>query len=325
MYNRAFLFNGIGSKLGKLICNLTPELREKYETYKAEAFSFLGINGDLSDITDYHKEIIEWMLHFVCDRVVFEYFIEQGITPDIGMGYSSGIVIASACLGAIKYEDTQNIIMSLCDMIERVKKSSYKLDMGVVIGFSYDELAEMLKNKFSNDELIIGSGNSSFHTMICGNAEAVSKAVEYCTEEGAIKAFSMNIGAAFHHPIMEEVAIKSINICKSLDYADPTCPIMSVFDLKPLKTAEEIRVENVKNVYTPMRWDLAIKKLEKMGVREFIDISANGAVKKFSRVSRKCRIYTLEDVLSGKYQPLTSAEKKTKTDNSALIYANQSI
>ena len=58
MYNRAFLFNGIGSKLEKLICNLTPELREKYETYKAEAFSFLGINSDLSDITIIIKRLL---------------------------------------------------------------------------------------------------------------------------------------------------------------------------------------------------------------------------------------------------------------------------
>ena len=41
------------------------------------------------------------------------------------------------------------------------------------------------------------------------------------------------------------------------------------------------------------------EELENMGVREFFDVSANGAVSKFSRLSRKCKIYTLEDVYSG--------------------------
>ena len=50
-----------------------------------------------------------------------------------------------------------------------------------------------------------------------------------------------------------------------------------------------------------MRWDLTLKKMEELGVKEFFDISANGAIKKFSRVSKKCRIYTLEDILNGKY------------------------
>ena len=59
---------------------------------------------------------------------------------------------------------------------------------------------------------------------------------------------------------------------------------------------EQILRENQLNVYTPIRWDLAIQKLEELGVTEFFDVSANGAVSKFSRVSRKCKIYTLEDV-----------------------------
>ena len=31
MYNRAFLFNGIGSKPEKLLVNMPPELMDKYE------------------------------------------------------------------------------------------------------------------------------------------------------------------------------------------------------------------------------------------------------------------------------------------------------
>ena len=43
--------------------------------------------------------------------------------------------------------------------------------------------------------------------------------------------------------------------------------------------------------------DLALNELEKMGVTEFFDVSANGAVKKFSRVNKsKCKIYTLEEL-----------------------------
>ena len=325
MYNRAFLFNGVGSKPEKLLNNLTPELKEKFEVYKAEAFSFLGIPSDISKLSVHQQKAVGWMLPFICDRVVFEFFIEKGITPDIGMGYSSGVSIASACFDSIKQEDIYSIVMSQCSMMERLEKSDDKLDMGIIIGFSYEELSEMFEGRFSSDELVIGSGNSNFHVMICGKAEAVANAVEFCIQEGAIKAFSMDIGTAFHSPIMKKYDIDTINVCGSLDYKDPRWPIMSVVDIRPLKTAEEIRRENAMNVYTPMRWDLSIKKLEEMGVREFIDISANGAVKKFSRVSRKCKIYTLEDVLSGNYQPLTSAGKKTKTDNSALIYANQSI
>ena len=59
----------------------------------------------------------------------------------------------------------------------------------------------------------------------------------------------------------------------------------------------DLRKENCINILNPIRWDLAVKKLEDLGVTEFYDVSANGAVGKFSRINkRKSRIYTFDEV-----------------------------
>ena len=301
MYNRAFLFNGIGSKPEKLLAQLTPEMTDRYETYRKEAFTRLGLDLDMDKNTGFSAKAAEWMVPFLCDRVVYEYLIGQGITPDIGAGYSSGIVSASACFGSIRHEDAHDIVMTHLSMFRGLQEKGIRLDMGIIIGFHYDELKELLSGRFSSDELIIGSGNSDFHVMISGRAETVEKAIEFCQNEGAIKAFSMGTGTAFHHPLMEQYSTEYISLCQRLAYKEPEYPIISVFDHTVLKTADEVRKENLLNVFTPMRWDLALKNLEKLGVKEFIDVSANGAIKKFSRVGRGCRIYTLEDVVGGGY------------------------
>lgn len=301
MYNRGFLFNGIGSKPEKLLAQLTPEMMDRYEAYRTEAFARLGLELDMSKNTGYSAKAAEWMIPFLCDRVVYEYLIGKGIVPDIGAGYSSGIVSASACFGSIRHEDAHDIVMTHLSMFRRLQEKGIKLDMGIIIGFHYDELKEIFKGKFSSDELVIGSGNSSFHVMISGRAEAVEKAIALCLEEGAIKAFKMNTGTAFHHPLMEQYSSEYISLCNKLEYKEPEYPIISVFDHTVIKTVDEIRKENLLNVFTPMRWDLALKKMEELGVKEFFDISANGAINKFSRVSRRCRVYTLEDVVGGGY------------------------
>lgn len=302
MYNKAFLFNGIGSSPEKLLAMLTPEMMEKYETYKTEAFTRLGLSTDMEKNTGYSAKAAEWMVPFLCDRVIYEYLTEKGITPDIGAGYSSGIVSACACFGSIRHEDAHDIVMTHLSMFRNLQENGIKLNMGIIIGFPYDDLKELLDSKFSPDELVIGSSNSSFHNMISGKADAVEKAVELCISEGAIKAFTMNTGTAFHHPLMEQHSQEYIGLCRDLDFRDPEYPLVSVFEQKVLKTAEDVRRENMYNVYTQMRWDLTLKKLEELGVKDFIDISANGAVKKFSRVSRKCRFWTLEDILNGEYE-----------------------
>lgn len=302
MYNRAFLFHGIGSKPEKLLANLTPELMEKYEAYRKEALKHCGLPSDTDQLPADKAKVGEWLVPFICDRVVFEYLTEEkGITPDIGAGYSSGIVSASACFGSISHAASQDILMTHLSMLRGLEENNVRLNMGIVVGFPYEDLKELLSGKFTSDELVIGSGNSSFHMMISGKAEAVDKAIELCTNEGALKAFTMNTGTAFHHPIMEKYSAEYIQYCRDLEYKEPKYPLVSVFDQSLLDTVDGIRNENLYNVCTPMRWDLALKKLEEMGVREFIDISANGAIKKFSRVSRKSKIYSLEDILSGEY------------------------
>ena len=95
---------------------------------------------------------------------------------------------------------------------------------------------------------------------------------------------------------MKKYSQEYVDFCASTTYKAPTYPILSIFDREVMTTGEQVLRENQLNVYTPIRWDLAVKKLEELGVTEFFDVSANGAVSKFSRVSRKCKIYTLEDV-----------------------------
>ena len=296
MYNRAFLFNGIGSKPEKLLVKLPPELMDKYEYYLDTAFGRLGLNKDLEKNKAYDGRVAEWIISLICDRVVFEHYIDKGIIPDIGVGYSSGIVSISGCFGSVTHEFAHDIIMMNRATMRCLEKNNEKLDMGIVIGFSYSDIEEMFKDKFSPDEIVIGSGNSRFHVMVSGRADAVERALLLCQNEGAIKAFSFGTGVAYHHPVMKKYSQEYVDFCGSIEYNAPVYPILSIFDREIMTEGRQVMRETQLNVYTPIRWDLAIKKLEELGVTEFFDVSANGAVSKFSRVSRKCKIYTLEDM-----------------------------
>ena len=296
MYNRAFLFNGIGSKPEKLLVKLPPELMDKYEYYLEAAFGRLGLNKDLEKNKAYDGRVAEWIISLICDRVVFEHYIDKGIIPDIGAGYSSGIVSISGCFGSVPHEFAHDIIMMNRSTMRCLERNNEKLDMGIVIGFSYSDIEEMFKDKFSPDEIVIGSGNSKFHVMVSGRADAVERALLLCQNEGAIKSFSFGTGVAYHHPVMKNYSQEYVDFCGSIEYSAPVYPILSIFDREVMTEGRQVMRENQLNVYTPIRWDLAISRLEELGVTEFFDVSANGAVSKFSRVSRKCKIYTLEDM-----------------------------
>lgn len=298
MFQKAFLFNGIGPKYEKLLEKLTPELTDRYQSYYEAACERTGVCKDIGRNIGYDRKIAEWLVPFVCDRVIYEHITELGLVPDIGVGYSSGIVSASACFGSIPHEAAQDIVKSHRSMLKMLDEKGERLDTGIIIGFSFADLSALLEANFSEEELVIGSGNSSFHAMISGKADAVEKAIELCLSEGALKAFKLGTGTAFHHKIMQQYSLEYIDYCNRLTYRDPAYPMMSVFDQSILRTAADVARENQLNVYTQMRWDLALKAMVDLGVTEFYDISANGSLAKLSRVGRKCRIFTFEEICS---------------------------
>lgn len=297
-FKRAFLFNGIGTKPEKLLRAMTPAMVEKYRSYQHDEFVRLGLSENISENASMDKIAAEWLSSLISDRVIFEYYIEKGIIPDIGMGHSSGIVSVSACFGSVSHEFAHEIIMMNRATMRSLEKSGEKQDMGTIIGLSIDDVNELIaENNFSTDDVIVGSANSRICTMISGREETVEKLLLAAQEAGAIKVIPFRIGLAYHHPMIRKHSDEYVQFCGSGEYNDPKYPVLSIFDQRIMTTGKDLMLENQINILNPIRWDIALKHLEEMGVTEFFDVSANGAVGKFSRINkRKGRIYTFDEV-----------------------------
>lgn len=297
-FKRAFLFNGIGTKPEKLLRAMTPAMVEKYRSYQHDEFVRLGLSENISENASMDKIAAEWLSSLISDRVIFEYYIEKGIIPDIGMGHSSGIVSVSACFGSVSHEFAHEIIMMNRATMRSLEKSGEKQDMGTIIGLSIDDVNELIaENNFSTDDVIVGSANSRICTMISGREETVEKLLLAAQEAGAIKVIPFRIGLAYHHPMIRKHSDEYVQFCGGGEYHDPKYPVLSIFDQRIMTTGADLMLENQINILNPIRWDIALKHLEEMGVTEFFDVSANGAVGKFSRINkRKGRIYTFDEV-----------------------------
>lgn len=297
-FKRAFLFNGIGTKPEKLIKAMTPQMLEKFFSYRHDEFARLKLSENPSENSPMDRLAAEWLSSLISDRVVFEYYLEKGIIPDIGMGHSSGIVSVSACFGAISHEFAHEIIMMNRATMLSLQKSGESQDMGTIIGLGIDEVNEIIEeNNFSSDDIIVGSANSRICTMISGKRDIVLRLLDAAHEAGAIKVIPFNIGLAYHHPMIKKHSDEYVSFCDNGDYSAPKYPVLSIFDGRIMTDGDDLRKENCINILNPIRWDLALKKLEELGVTEYYDVSANGAVGKFSRINkRKGRIYTFDEV-----------------------------
>ncbi len=94
-YNCAFLFNGIGTKPERLREFMSSRDRSRYDTYIHDVFKKYGLNPCVSENAEIDRLIAGALTSAIADRVVFESYLDKGIVPDIGCGYSSGLTNVS--------------------------------------------------------------------------------------------------------------------------------------------------------------------------------------------------------------------------------------
>lgn len=296
-YKKAFLFNGIGSKMEKLTADMPSFLMEKFNDYRTDTFRKLNLNMDFDSCTPLEQIINRWITSSVCDRVIFEYYAEKGIKPDICAGYSSGIGNLCACLGVIPFDFSYRIFLENSKTIIELQKAGVSLDMGTIIGLDADTTQEIIDGLALQDSVVIGSVNSLICVMISGYKTAVEQVLEKALAEGALKAIQMNLPVAFHNTIVAPYCKDFIDFCEAQDFADSAIPVVSSVDQRIITSGNDLRYENQSNIIKQMRWDLTIKKLQDLGVTEFYDISASFDVKKFSRWNKKkSKFFTYLDI-----------------------------
>ena len=299
LFKRAFLFNGIGSDYEKITAGVPTELFERFSSCRSDVFSRLGLETDIHRNTPFDAMIASWLTSSISDRIVFEAFIEKGIKPDIGAGYSSGIVNICSCFSVFSFDFSYDIIAANRATMLELGRNSIKLDMGVIIGLDRRCINELIHDMHEEKSVNIGSVNSSFCVMITGCEASVIHVLNAAKTEGALRTIKMNTGIAYHSPLLEPYCTEYNRFCASQPYSAPKYPIVSVFSGELLTTGDELLHENIINVTTPMCWETAIEKLEKLGVTEFYDMSADGSVKKFTRLRKKnLHFHTYQDICS---------------------------
>ncbi len=296
-YHQAFLFNGIGTKPERLCQFLSSRDRIRYETYIHDTFKKYNLRTKISENVEIDRLIAGALTSAIADRVVFESYLEKGIVPDIGCGYSSGLTNACACFSAISFDTSYDIISCNKKTVDAIAQSGNVFDMGVIIGMDADSVRELIQATDESDRVVIGSINSKICVMISGYEEGIIHVLDAAVQEGALKAIKMNAGIAYHTPFIAPYTREFTDFISNTTYSDPKYPIVSAFTNQVMTTAEELHREDQINVITSMQWELAIAKMEELGVTDFFDTSADGAIKKFSRLKkRSSKIHTYTDV-----------------------------
>ena len=122
--------------------------------------------------------------------------------------------------------------------------------------------------------LTVANDNAPGQVVLSGALEAVAAAEEAAREETGARARRLDVGGAFHSPLMEPAAERLAAALARTPVAEARLPVYSNGTAAPFV---DVRRELAENLLRPVRWRETLLALRAAGVERFVELGP-GAV-----------------------------------------------
>lgn len=212
--------------------------------------------------------------------------------PGAVAGHSLGEFSALVAAGGMSFEDGLRLVQQRALAMQRACEMQ-ESTMAAVLGLA-DEVVEQICASIP-DVVVPANYNCPGQLVISGSVPGVEAAVAKCTEAGASKAIVLQVGGAFHSPLMQPAKDELKAALEATNFAKPICPIYQNVNAKAETDPDKIRQNLVDQLTAPVRWTQTMQNMIADGVSEFIEVGGTGKVLRgfVARVDRRFPTATL--------------------------------
>ena len=155
--------------------------------------------------------------------------------------------------------------------------------MAAILALSDEKVNEICQ---TIDDVVPANYNCPGQIVISGSKEGIQKACNKFKENGG-KAIPLPVGGGFHSPFMESAKIELNDAVKNANINTPSAPIYQNFDAQGYTDADNIRINLVNQLTSPVRWTQTINNMINDNIKSFIECGPGrvlqGLVKKINR------------------------------------------
>lgn len=159
--------------------------------------------------------------------------------------------------------------------------------MAAILGLD-DTVVEEICSSIS-EVVVTANYNCPGQIVISGSKEGVRIACEKLTAARAKRALPLNVGGAFHSPLMEPARQKLAAAIDQTTFNSPLCPVYQNVNAMPSSDPAVIRKNLVDQLTAPVRWTQTVKNMVADGALIFTEVGPGkvlqGLVKKINKES----------------------------------------
>jgi [acyl-carrier-protein] S-malonyltransferase len=270
--------------------------------FPGQASQFIGMGKDLYENSDEARQLFDQaneILGFRITDVMFEgteedlkqtritqpaVFIHSivkarmagaSFVPGAVAGHSLGEFSALVAADALSFQDGLQLVYARALAMQKACELQ-ESTMAAILGLE-DEVVEKICAQ-TGEIVVAANYNCPGQIVISGTVVGVEKAVALAQEAGAARAIVLQVGGAFHSPLMQPAKEELAAAIAKTAIAVPKCPIYQNVDALPQTDPEVIKVNLINQLTAPVRWTQTMLNMIEGGVTEFIEVGGTGKV-----------------------------------------------
>jgi len=283
---KAFIFPGQGSQfsgMGKELyasSSLAKEFFEKANDilgFRITDTMFEGTEDELKETQITQPAIF---LHSVIQAIASD----QTFDPDMVAGHSLGEFSALVANKTLNFEDGLQLVYKRAMAMQKACEAEPST-MAAIIGLEAEVIEKICTD--IEDVVVPANYNSPGQIVISGSFSGIDNACEQLDEAGARRALKLNVGGAFHSPLMEPARVDLEEAIHTTDFNEPVCPVYQNVSAQAVTAPAEIKKNLIAQLTSPVLWTQTISNMIAGGASSFTEVGPGnvliGLVKKVDR------------------------------------------
>lgn len=267
---KAFIFPGQGAQfpgMGKSLYEENPEAKALFEKAN-EVLGFritdIMFDGSAEDLKQTKVTQPAIFLHSVILAKTTPDF-----APDMVAGHSLGEFSALVANGALSFEDGLKLVYQRALAMQEACEINPST-MAVILGLA-DEKVEMICEEITDEIVVPANYNCPGQLVISGSNKGIEIACIKMKDAGAKRASPLQVGGAFHSPLMEPAREKLQKAIEETNFSSPTCPIYQNVSTTAVSNVEVIKSNLIMQLTASVKWTQSVQNMVKDGATQFIE------------------------------------------------------
>lgn len=283
---KAYIFPGQGSQfpgMGKDLYHSNAVAKEFFEQandileYRITDVMFGGTEEELKQTKVTQPAIF---IHSVVKAKV----AGDSLQPQMVAGHSLGEFSALVVNRTLSFEDGLRLVFKRAMAMQKaceIRPST----MAAILGLEDKVVEEICA---SIDDIVVPANyNCPGQLVISGTVEGVNTACEKLKAAGAKRALVLQVGGAFHSPLMEPARQELEAALLQTSFSQPICPVYQNVTAAGVVDPQEIQKNLIAQLTAPVRWSQSVQAMIADGALQFVECGPGnvlqGLVKKINR------------------------------------------